>query len=1115
MDWQKNLLFFDETRPGFRRNRALTLANVDDSVAAAALLAPLAAAFADRRTIWLAAPRPDLAEELRRQFTIWRETLHLPWRIALLPEIRRGRFYVAGGEAERARVLGELARGKIDLLIASLPALLAPAPRPETLQESEVILAPGTHCPFAGLLETLVKLDYDDEFEVSSPGEFARRGGIIDIFSPAEERPGRIEFFGDEIESIRAFDPETQRSLPGELPGYRIIHRCTAQSLTAPGDEEAAEPAAGVGDALDFFRPETTFFYELNPGGEEEYFRRFGGEAEKSRFQEFLAALPDGAAGLVYGADEAAPEGAEPCGIYPALAHLEENLPEEARDRSFALASEQLLAQVRQWRDSGYQVRFLGGNQEGPDRLRTFLERNHLEECVGDIEPAQIPGGLLNFAGRFVLLSENELLTGRSGARHELKTRPGDGPAGELKLENTVIADLNEGDHAVHLAHGIGIFRGLKTVTARDGERKEVMVLEYADNAILHVPLHQAYNVSRYIGGGKGSTVKLHRLGGVKWNHDKVAAAEAVHQYAAEMLRLRAVRAASPGPALHADAVAEQEFAALFPFTETPDQLRSIAEIDADLEEAKPMDRLLCGDVGYGKTEIAMRAAFKLVNAGYQVALMAPTTVLAQQHYYSFLERFASYPFTIEMLSRFRSSAEQKRILDQLESGGVDIVIGTHRLAQPDMKFKNLGLVVVDEEQRFGVKVKERLLRLRADVNVLTMSATPIPRTLYLSMAGARALSTIMTAPSQRLPVKTIVMRENDAALAQAVRDEVARGGQVYFLHNRVKTIRERCEKLSAMLPDVSFGVAHGQMPEEELEEVMRRFLDREIQVLVCTTIIESGLDVPNANTIIIERADRFGLAELYQLRGRVGRWKHQAYAYLVVPEHEMITSDGRKRIAALRRCTQLGAGLRLALRDLEIRGAGNLLGAEQSGHINTIGFELYCQLLRHEIAMLKHEAVEEWLPEVDLAIEFVRFAHVAPPGLLGAALPPDYIESDRLRIKAYRKLGHVQSEAALDDLAAELRDRYGRLPEVAENLFTLNRIRIFAAKAGFRMLAVTENKVYLRNKASDPFRVNGRIPTLSGDKPAAFRLKELLRIVRMAALEREVRATRLNAGAK
>ncbi len=1100
VNWQNLLLNPPPTAPRHAAGGCGALANVDENVAGAALLGALNAALRRRRRVFLALPRLDGAEELFRQLGMWKEMLHLPWRIELLSEIQRGKFYIAGGEADRARVLGLVGRGEFDILVATLPALLAPAPRPETLAESEIILQPGLKYPFNDLLQALVKLDYDDEFEVGSPGEFARRGGIVDVFSPAEERPGRIEFFGDEIESIRAFDPETQRSLPGTLAGYRIIDRCTAQSLTA----ETGETAADAGNGLDFFHPDSMEFWSLYPGQYPEYFQRFGGETEAAVFDEFIRALPAAARFTVYGATEPAPDGIPACGVYPATAHLDGPLPEEAADRGRELLAEQWRLQFRQWCDTGYTVILAGSDPESPRRLREYFTANHLEDLPVRFEQCSVPGGLLDFAGHFVVVTENELFAGGAAAKREVKTtRANPLSERELKLENTVIADLDVGDYAVHAAHGIGIFRGLATERNRDGEAKEVMVLEYADNAILHVPLHQAGSVSRYIGGGKGSNVKLHRLGGIKWNNDKLATTEAVHQYAAEMLRLQAVRAAAPGLELGGHELAEREFAARFKFTETPDQLRSISEIGDDLASGKPMDRLLCGDVGYGKTEIAMRAAFKLVEAGFQVAVMAPTTVLAQQHYYSFMERFAGYPYTIDMLSRFRSPAEQQTVIAQLASGGVDIVIGTHRLAQSDIHFKNLGLVVVDEEQRFGVKVKDRLLRMRADVNVLTMSATPIPRTLYLSMAGARQLSTIMTAPSQRLPVKTIVMREDDGALAQAINDEIARGGQVYFLHNRVKTIQERCDRLSQLLPAVRFGVAHGQMPEEELEEVMRRFIEGEIQVLVCTTIIESGLDMPNANTIIIERADRFGLAELYQLRGRVGRWKHQAYAYLVVPEHAFITADGRKRIAAIRRYTQLGAGLRLALRDLEIRGAGNLLGAEQSGHINAVGFELYCQLLSHEIAMLKHEQHREWLPDVDISIEFVRCAFRAPRGCLAAALPPDYIDADRLRIEAYRRIGRLVNENEVEDFRRELRDRYGKLPEAAENLLSLTLIRIFAARAGFRGLSVTDGRVYLRNRASDSYRVNGKIPWLPFEKPAAVQLRELLRIVRMAALEK------------
>ena len=576
-----------------------------------------------------------------------------------------------------------------------------------------------------------------------------------------------------------------------------------------------------------------------------------------------------------------------------------------------------------------------------------------------------------------------------------------------------------------------------------------------------------------------------------------------MHQYAAEMLRLQAVRSASDGLPVKSSSLAAQEFAARFKFTETADQLRSIAEIEADLESGKPMDRLLCGDVGYGKTEIAMRAAFKMVEAGYQLAMIVPTTVLAQQHYESFVERFTTYPYTIEVLSRFRTIAEQQSVVSRLASGGVDIVIGTHRLASADIVFKNLGLVIVDEEQRFGVKVKEQLLRMRADVNVLAMSATPIPRTLYLSMAGARQLSTIMTAPVARLPVKTIVMREDDQSLVQAIKSEISRGGQVYFLHNRVRTIKDRCKKLSAFLPDVTMSVAHGQMPEEELETVMRDFVSGKTQVLFCTTIIESGLDMPNANTIIIERADRFGLAELYQLRGRVGRWKRQAYAYLVIPESCYITPDGRKRIAAIRRCTQLGAGMKLALRDLEIRGAGNLLGSEQSGHINAVGFELYCQLLQQEINLLKGNKVREWLPDVEVNIEFIRYACKGCPGVLAAGIPVDFIESERARLEVFRTLSRFTSEAEIKEYHLELSDRFGKLPAEVENLLTLTMIKIYAAKAHFTSITVMENRVLLRKRAADTFRVNGKIPHLDGNAPAEVRLKDLLRIVRLAGLEK------------
>lgn len=1092
---QKKLLF----RALPAAERSVVYSGVDSAVAAPALLAELCAALDAKWKVFIVLPRLDAAEDLFRQLQLLTVAFNLSWRIELLNEIQRGRFYIAGSESDRARVLTALAHDQLDIVIVSLASLLAPAPEPSVLRNSEIVLECGKSYSLTGLLEQLIELDYDDEFEVSSPGEFSHRGGILDIFSPDSEKPVRIEFFGDEIDSMRYFDPATQRSIPGKVDFYKIVNRCTIQTLVG----EDGTVYENTASALAYIDKVNTLFIELYPGLFDEYFERFGTEDEEHIYSKFTASLPEHLRRCYYGSGEAAPNGAVPVGIYPATAHLIQALPAETAGRSSELLSEQWKMQLHQWLDCQYRIVTAGVDEAGRNHIQEYFISNGLQDIPFEYITLDIPGGFIYPAGKLVVITESELFAGQqSRTRGVKKSAEISASDLELKLENAVISDLTEGCHAVHAAHGIALYKGLKTLESSDGFLREVMILEYADNAVLQVPLHQAGSVSCYIGGGRSSSVKLHRLGGRKWAKDKAGTTDAVHQYAAAMLRLQAVRAASPGLALANNELALREFASRFEFAETPDQLRSIEEINSDLDAGKPMDRLLCGDVGYGKTEVAMRAAFKLVDAGYQVAMIAPTTVLAQQHYQSFMARFAAYPYTVEVLSRFRTAGEQQSVVNRLASGGVDIVIGTHRLASADVKFKNLGLVIVDEEQRFGVSVKERLLQMRADVNVLSMSATPIPRTLYLSMAGARQLSTIMTAPVARRPVKTIVMRQDEQAIQQAIAAEIARGGQVYILHNRVRTIRERCRKLQAMLPDVSFGIAHGQMPEDELESVMRQFVQNQLQVLVCTTIIESGLDVPNANTIIIERADRFGLAELYQLRGRVGRWKRQAYAYMVIPEQSFITADGRKRIAAIRRCTQLGAGMKLALRDLEIRGAGNLLGQEQSGHINAVGFELYCQLLKNEIALLKNEKLPEWLPEVEMSIEFIRYGCRGIDNVLAAGIPVEYIESESARVNIFRTLSRIASEERLQDFQLELADRYGKLPPETENLLMLTLIKILTARAGFTSLTVMENRVILRKRASDTYRINGLLPRLKdGDSPNS-KLKALLRIVRLAGLE-------------
>ena len=1030
---------------------------------------------------------PDLAaaEALAAELQALLTELSLPWRLVLLPETVRGKLLIPGGEAARARALNQLSGGQADLIVASVHAALAPVPEPDSPAARERVLRVGDTVPFAELLAELVELDYDDEFEVAIPGEFARRGGLIDLYSPAEEYPCRLEFFGDQLESLRRFDPKTQRS-QGEITSYRVI--APHPSTTARGDF----------DLFELWRDRAFQWFALQPDLAADSLGEYGEPDRLSRFQELLATFQQQGR-LRCGFDSAA--AAEyprlpVVDVQPALAALTEPLPPELRRSSLELLRTLLLGQLRQQLSAGFRVALLAPDELTLAHLHDYLTANRVASPLLISDRAALGTGFLLEREKLVVLTERELLTlagSRPGKQRE--QAPAAPPERDTGGGEEIFSDLDTGDYAVHLAHGIGIFRGLREIEHR-GSRREVMVLEYRDDALLYVPLTQAHLVSRYF--GHPGKVKLNALGSNRWNRDKESARQAVRDYAADLLRLQAVRQTVPGVSTGPETLADRLFEAEFPFSDTPDQQRATQEIKRDQESTRPMDRLLCGDVGYGKTELAMRAAFKAVTAGFQVVVLAPTTVLVQQHDHSFRERFAAYPYTIENLSRFRTPAEQRAILEKLRSGGIDILIGTHRLCSlKPSDFRNLGLIIIDEEQRFGVRHKEQLRRFRTEVDVLTMSATPIPRTLYLAMAGTRDLSTLMTAPRERLPVKTVIAPEDDALIVSAIRSELARGGQVYYLHNRVRSIEARTEKLRVLLPGVRFGIAHGQMAEGELESVMSAFLEHRLDVLVCSTIIESGLDIPNANTILIERADRFGLAELYQLRGRVGRWKHQAYAYLLLPRDQIITGDARKRIAAIRRCSQLGSSFQLAMRDLEIRGAGNLLGAEQSGHLNAIGFELYCRLLRQEAAKLRGRALD-FLPEVELGIDFVTFAYRAPAGFVAAALPPDYIVGERLRVAAYRKLSALTSEAELEDYAAELTDRFGRPPEPAANLLTVTRLRILAARAGYTRLSLIAGKVLLQNNLQT-YREHGAVPHIDYRNPPALRLLLLTELLRRA----------------
>ena len=1063
---------------------AVSRGGVDPGTVALPLLR---AAVSGNSPLIAALPELNLVDRVVAEIEALNRELEIDLKMLVIPESGRGKLLFPGGESRRARALNSALNGRFDLVIGSIHALLAPAPPPEETRDAQLVLVPGMEIPIGELVEKLVRLDYDDEYEVSVAGEFARRGGIVDIFSPAHDAPCRIEFFGDEIDSMRTFSPESQRST-GSVSEYRVIGRA---GITAGGAADA--------DLFCYFAHRNWRLLTVYPESCLDRLEKYASPEVCRRWETLWEEKEAAQEALAFydAASEAYHPEAEAADVFPAAGEIAGEIGESAKAGAEELRRQMLLGNLRRAADSGMRVVALAPHPENLPALEAWCTRNELAVCHPSFDVAGIGAGFSLPAEQLLLITEKELIT--AGFSREGRTAEGEVPApvsadpAAVPVPEFSLADLDEGDYAVHIDHGIGIFRGFRTLTSR-GVSREVLVIEYADNQILYVPLLQAHKVSRYLGSpGK---VTLHRLGGVRWSRDKESARRSVRSYAADMLRLQAMRQAAPGIVFPPDTAETRAFLRAFPFNDTPDQRRSTDEIRADMESPRPMDRLLCGDVGYGKTELAMRAAFKAVSAGYQVAILAPTTVLAQQHYYSFRERFAAYPYTIDVLSRFRSASEQNEIIRRLGNGGIDIIIGTHRLCNPELKFHNLGLVVIDEEQRFGVKHKERLRRFRAEVDVLTMSATPIPRTLYLAMAGARDLSTLMTAPKLRLPVKTVIAPEEDRLVVQAIEAELARGGQVYYLHNRVRTIEEVAKKLRSLLPDVRFAVAHGQMPEEELEAVMTSFLEGKIDCLVCSTIIESGLDVPNANTIIIERADRFGLAELYQLRGRVGRWKHQAYAYMLLPKSQLVTSDARKRLSAIRRCSNLGAGFQLALRDLEIRGSGNLLGAEQSGHLNTIGFDLYCHLLKQEVGKLRGEK-SEFLPEVEMAIDFISFTLTAPDGKLAAAFPPEYIGGDRLRLDAYRRLSALNSEEELADFAAELRDRYGKLPKCAETLLEVVRLRILAAQAGYEHFTVVDGRVTLNNPGGTIYRKKGLQPVIDYRNPPELRLVHLLALLR------------------
>ncbi|HEU4440134.1 MAG TPA: transcription-repair coupling factor, partial [Methylomirabilota bacterium] len=923
-------------------------------------------------------------------------------------------------DAERALCCRRLLDGDAVAIVATPSGLSIPVPPPESFERRTFTLTVGESSDREILFELLEAAGYERVETVMEVGQWSVRGGIVDVFSPTHDRPVRAEFMGDEVESLRLFDPTTQRST-GTLTELTVLPIGTKD--TAPVT------------LMDYVPPGTLVVLE-DPA--------------------MLEAPPDDA-------PSAAPLGA----VLERYQRLELPLLQRTEGTGprvsmgtrsvggFRGQFKTLAGEIRAWRGEGFAVRLVVDDDRQRDRLRQMLAEHDLEawpeatlwgpEGLG-VLVGECSAGFQIPALGLIVLCEEEIF----GAQRRRLRRP-------LFQRGAAIATFNDlapNDLVVHEQHGIGRYHGLRTLTT-DGHSADFLLLEYAEGGRLYLPVERLDLISKYM-GAPGGAARLDRLGGGAWQRVKESVRAALREMADALLKLYASRSVAERPRFSEDTPWQGEFEAAFRFEETRDQLRAIEEVKGDMAGARPMDRLVAGDVGYGKTEVALRAAFKAVADGRQVAVLVPTTVLAQQHYNTFVERFAPFPAKVELLSRFRSPKEQKAVVAGLATGAVDVVIGTHRLLSKDVQFKNLGLLVVDEEHRFGVTHKERIKQLRTAVDVLTLTATPIPRTLHMALSGVRDLSVIETPPLDRLPVETVVTAFSRSVIREAIERELNRGGQVFFVHNRIQSLASMTTFIQSLVPEARVVMGHGQMAERELESVMVKFVDGQADVLVSTAIVESGLDIPASNTIIINRADRFGLAQLYQLRGRVGRERQQAYAYLLVPADGRVDETAQKRLRVIEEMTELGAGLRLAMRDLEIRGAGNLLGAAQHGHIAAVGFDLYSKLLAEAVRDLRGEpAAERVDPMISVDVE--------------ALLPEAYVPEVNQRLALYKRLAEIERTEEIADARAELADRFGPLPEAVEALLGVVGLRVAARPLGIERIEAGGGRAVLTFAASTP----------------------------------------------
>lgn len=902
----------------------------------------------------------------------------------------------------------------------------------------------GQEVDSALLATRLTKMGYERVAQVESAGQFSIRGGIVDIYPLTEETPVRIELFGDEIDSIRSFDAESQRSIENldEVTVYPASDSITALD--------------GTVSFLDYFPADDTDIYLDEPARlaekarvtEDEFRESMSNRLEKGLEPDNDTVMDLFSAEVIFAALE---RGRTLC-----LSALDQAVREMTVKRRFSFSVrnansyqnsfETLIQDLKSWKKGGYKVVLLCASRTRAARLAGDLREYDLRAYYRDDNEDDRPvmaGEICVAYGslhrgfeypliKYVVITEGEIF-GREQKKKRKKTRY----EGQRIQSFT---ELSPGDYVVHENHGLGIYKGIEKVEV-DKIVKDYIKIEYGDGGNLYLPVTQLSLVQKYA-GSEGKKPKLNRLGGEQWNKTKTRVRAAVKEIAADLVKLYAARQNAEGFRYSEDTVWQREFEELFPYEETDDQLAAIEAVKRDMESGKTMDRLICGDVGYGKTEIALRAAFKAVQDGKQVVYLVPTTILAQQHYNTFCQRMGNYPVRVELMSRLRSAADQKRVLADLKRGLVDVVVGTHRVLSKDMVYKDLGLLIIDEEQRFGVAHKEKIKQLKENVDVLTLTATPIPRTLHMSLIGIREMSVLEEPPVDRIPIQTYVMEYDEEMVREAISRELARGGQIYYVFNRVRGIDELTNRIAALVPDANVAFAHGQMSPREMERIMTDFVNGEIDVLVSTTIIETGLDISNVNTIIIHDADRYGLSQLYQLRGRVGRSNRTAYAFLMYPRGRMLKEDAEKRLAAIREFTELGSGIRIAMRDLELRGAGNLLGAEQHGHMDAVGYDLYCKMLGEAVQVLKGEALES--PDFETTADFDMDAYI----------PPYYIRNESQKLDVYKRIAAIENDEELEDMQDELLDRFGDLPTAVENLLKIAEIRAMAHQAGATAVA-------------------------------------------------------------